>query len=195
MEQDTTDQVATLDFALQALQGQIVVLQDAQMEIVSNCEPWTVRRLASHALNNQLFWAGTVTGEETPSFEATMGAEPYDGDLGQFAGEVVPRALDMWSTDGVFDALHVTPLGEVPGTVVVNFAIIDALCHTWDLAASVGAPIEFPPEMIPTIELVVAATCTDAARDHDLIKPVPPTPADATATEHLMALAGRAIPR
>jgi uncharacterized protein (TIGR03086 family) len=195
MEQDATDQVATLDFALQALQGQIVVLQDEQMEIVSNCEPWTVRRLASHALNNQLFWAGTVTGEETVSFEATMGAEPYNGDLGQFAGEVARRALDMWSTDGVFDSNHVTPLGELPGTVVINFAIIDALCHAWDLAASVGAPIEFPPEMIPTIELVVAATCTDAARDHDLIKPVPPTPADATATEHLMALAGRAIPR
>ena len=114
MEQDATDQVATLDFALQALQGQIVVLQDEQMEIVSNCEPWTVRRLASHALNNQLFWAGTVTGEETVSFEATMGAEPYNGDLAQFAGEVARRALDMWSTDGVFDSNHVTPLGD-PG--------------------------------------------------------------------------------
>ena len=73
MEQDANDQVTTLDFGLQALEGQIVVLQDEQMEIVSNCEPWTVRRLASHALNNQLFWAGTVTGEETVSFEATMG--------------------------------------------------------------------------------------------------------------------------
>jgi len=195
MEQDANDQVATLNFALQALQGQIVVLQDEQMEIVSNCEPWTVRRLASHALNNQLFWAGTVTGEETVSFEATMGAEPYNGDLAQFAGKVARRALDMWSTDGVFDSNHVTPLGELPGTVVINFAIIDALCHAWDLAASAGAPIEFPPEMIPTIELVVAATCTDAARDHDLIKPVAPTPADATDTERLMAAAGRSISR
>ena len=195
MDPDATDQVATLDFALQALHGQVVVLQDEQMEVVSNCEPWTVRRLASHALNNQLFWAGTVTGEETVSFEATMGAEPYNGDLAQFAGEVALRALDMWSTDGVFDSNHVTPLGELPGSVVINFAIIDALCHAWDIAASVGDPIEFPPEMIPTIGLVVAATCTDAARDHDLIKPVPPTPADATDTEQLMALAGRAISR
>ncbi len=195
MGQDATNQVATLDFALRALQEQVVVLQGEQMEIVSNCEPWTVRRLASHALNNQLFWAGTVTGEETVSFEATMGAEPYSGDLGQFAGEVARRALDMWSTDGIFDSNHVTPLGELPGSVVINFAIIDALCHAWDLAASVGDPIEFPPEMIPTIALVVAATCTDAARDHDLIKPVPATPADATATEQLMALAGRVIPR
>ena len=100
-------------------------------EVRHEVEPWTVRRLASHALNNQLFWAGTVTGKETPSFEATMGAEPYDGDLGQFVSDVARRAIDMWRTDGIFDTLHVTPLGEVPGTVVINFAIIDALCHAW----------------------------------------------------------------
>ena len=105
------------------------------------------------------------------------------------------RSLAMWSTDGVLDSIHVTPLGELPGSVVINFAIIDALCHAWDLAASVGHPIEFPPEMIPTISVVVAATCTDAAREHGLIKPVPPTPADATDTERLMATAGRSIPR
>ena len=31
--------------------------------LVTNCPPWTVRRLASHALKNQLFWAGSVTGQ------------------------------------------------------------------------------------------------------------------------------------
>jgi uncharacterized protein (TIGR03086 family) len=195
MDHDSTEQLATLDFAIRGLQEQVVALADEQMEIVSNCEPWTVRRLASHALNNQLFWGGVVTGDKTPSFEETMGAVPYDGDLAQFAGEVTGRTLTMWGTDGVLDSSHVTPLGELPGSVVINFAIVDALCHAWDLAASVGHPIEFPSEMIPTISLVVAATCTDAAREHGLIKPVAPTPADATDTERLMATAGRSISR
>jgi uncharacterized protein (TIGR03086 family) len=195
MDQDSTDPLATLDFALQVLQAQVVALQAEQMDIVSNCEPWTVRRLASHALNNQLFWGGVVSGEETPSFEETMGAAPYEGDLAQYADEVPRRALAMWETDGVLDSVHATPLGELPGTAVINFAIIDALCHAWDLGASVGHPIEFPPEMIPAISLVVAATCTDAAREHDLIKAVAPTPADASDTEKLMAAAGRSISR
>ncbi len=195
MADDATDPLATLTFAEHALHAQVVSLADKQMEIVSNCEPWTVRRLASHALNNQLFWGGVVTGQETPSFEETMGAVPYEGDLARYATEVTGRALAMWSTEGVLQSFHVTPLGELPGAAVVNFAIIDALCHAWDLAASVGHPIEFPAEMIPTISLVVEATCTDAAREHDLIKPVAPTPADATRTERLMALAGRSAPR
>jgi uncharacterized protein (TIGR03086 family) len=195
MDHDSTEQLTTLDVALRALQEQVVVLQDDQMEIVSNCEPWTVRRLASHALNNQLLWAGIVTGEETVSAEDTMGAAPYDGDLAQFAGEVTGRTLAMWGTDGVLDSIHVTPLGELPGSVVINFAIIDALCHAWDLGASVGHPIEFDVEMIPTISVVVAATCTDAAREHGLIKPVASIPADATDTERLMAMSGRSISR
>jgi uncharacterized protein (TIGR03086 family) len=193
MDQDSTEQLATLDFAIRALQEQVVALADEQMEIVSNCEPWTVRRLASHALNNQLFWGGVVTGEETVSFDATMGAVPYDGDLAQYSDEVTGRALAMWETDGVLDATHVTPLGELPGSAVINFAIIDALCHAWDVAASVGQPIEFEVEMIPTISVVVAATCTDAAREHGLIKPVPSIGANATDTERLMASAGRTI--
>ena len=195
MDQHSTEQLASLDFAIRALHDQVVVLQDEQMEIVSNCDPWTVRRLASHALNNQLLWAGIVTGEETVSPEETMGAVPYEGDLARYADEVSGRTLAMWSTDGVLDSSHVTPLGELPGSVVINFAIIDALCHAWDLAASVGHPIEYPPEAIPSISLVVAATCTDAAREHGLIKPVAATPADATDTERLMATAGRSIPR
>jgi uncharacterized protein (TIGR03086 family) len=195
MDDDATEPLTTLDFSIRALQEQVVELRDDQMDIVSNCEPWTVRRLASHALNNQLFWAGVVTGEAPVSFEETMGAVAYDGDLAQYANEVVGRALAMWDTDGVLDTTHVTPLGELPGSAVVNFAIIDALCHAWDLAASVGHPIEFPPQMIPTISAVVAATCTDAARDHNLIKPVAPTAADASETERLMAAAGRSTPR
>jgi uncharacterized protein (TIGR03086 family) len=195
MDQEAAEQLATLDYAVRALRDQVVARQDAQMDVVSNCEPWTVRRLASHALNNQLLWAGIVTGQETVSPEETMGAVPYRGDLAQFADDATERSLAMWATEGVLDATHLTPLGELPGSVVINFATIDALCHAWDLAASVGQPIEFEVEMIPTISVVVAATCTDAAREHELIKRVPPIPADATDTERLMAAAGRSITR
>src|SRR6059036_336511 len=70
------NQLETLDYAVLELEGVVVKLDDAQMDTVTNCEPWTVRRLASHALNNQLLWAGLVTGQELVSVEDTMGAAP-----------------------------------------------------------------------------------------------------------------------
>ena len=168
------DQMATLQFAIGELHREVTEVDDSELDTVSNCEPWTVRRLASHALNNQLLWAGLVTGEETVTFADTMDAVAYDGNLATYADEVAERSLAMWATPGVLTTIHGTPFGELPGSVVVNFPTIDALCHAWDLSASLGRPIEFPPESIPDVTVVVEATCTDAvprARPHKRCRP------------------------
>jgi len=187
-------QMATLEFAIGELHREVVALDASELDTLTNCAPWTVRRLASHALNNQLLWAGLVTGEETVTLEDTMGAVAYDGDLATYADEVVERSLAMWATPGVLTAVHATPFGELPGSVVINFPAIDALCHAWDLAASLGCPLEFPPESIPAVTAVVEATCTDAVRALGLIKDVAPIAPDVSDTDCLMAQAGRARP-
>jgi uncharacterized protein (TIGR03086 family) len=189
------DQMATLEFATAELHREVAALGDAELEIVTNCEPWTARRLASHALNNQLLWGGLVTGEKIVTVEDTMGAIAYDGDLAAYADEVTERSLAMWKTPGVLTALHVTPFGELPGSVVITFPTIDALCHAWDLSASLGRPLEFPPQSIPAISALVEATCTDAVRALGLIKDVAPIAPDASDTDRLMARAGRARPK
>jgi len=185
------DQMATLEFAIGELRREVAALDDSEMDTVTNCEPWTVRRLASHALNNQLLWAGRVAGQQTVSVEDTVGAAPYDGDLAAYADEVAERTLATWRDPGLLIAVHKTPFGELPGSVVINFPTIDALCHAWDLTASLGRPLEFPSDWIPAIAAVVEVTCTDAAREHGLIKPVAPTAPDASDTDRLMAQAGR----
>ena len=185
------DQLATLEFALGELRREVAALEDSEMDTFTNCAPWTVRRLASHALNNQLLWAGLATGEEIVTFEDTMGAVPYDGALATYADEVAERSLAMWQTPGALTGVHATPFGDLPGSVVVNFPTIDALCHAWDLSASLGRPLEFPPEWIPAVTAVVEATCTNPIRELGLIKDIAPVAPDAGDTERLMARAGR----
>ena len=92
------------------------------MDVVTNCPPWTVRRLASHALKNQLFWAGLVTGQDLMAQDEAMAAVPYPGELAPIAAEVTARVVELWRTDGVLAAPHETPFGELPGAVVINFA-------------------------------------------------------------------------
>lgn len=185
------DQIETLEFALGELRREVTALDDTELDTITNCDPWTVRRLASHALNNQLLWAGLVTGQKTVSFEDTMGAVPYDGHLASYSDEVAERASAMWRTPGLLAATHATPFGDLPGTVVINFPTVDALCHAWDLSTSLGRPMEFPEEWIPAITAVVEVTCTDAARDHGLIGSIVLTAPGASDTDRLMALAGR----
>ena len=92
-------------------------------------------------------------------------------------------------------AQHETPFGVLPGAVVVNFAVIDAAAHAWDLSASLGRAIEFPPDTIPLMRDVVALTCNDHTIELGLVKPPTVPPVDATDTERLMAAAGRVITR
>jgi uncharacterized protein (TIGR03086 family) len=185
------DGMQTLEFAVNALQREVEALDDSQMGLGTNCDPWTVRQLASHALDNQLFWGGIVTGQQHVLMENVKAAVPHEGDLADYAGEVSQRAMAMWGTEGVLPALHVTPFGELPGAVIISFATIDALCHAWDLSASLGRPWEFPDEAIPTLTALVEMTCTDAVRAGGLIKDVAEVGPDATVTDKLMAQAGR----
>ena len=101
----------------------------------------------------------------------------------------------MWSGPEVLRSIHTTPLGDLPGTVVILFPTVDARAHAWDLSASVGRSIEFAAPAMSEISAVFAATCTDHAREIGLIQPVTEPPPDATATERLLATAGRTIRR
>ena len=170
-------------------------LDAAELDVLTNCPPWTVRRLASHVLKNQLFWAGSVTGEPLMALEESMGAVPYDDDLAPISTDVTQRVRELWRRDGVMTSQHETPFGVLPGTVVIDFAIIDAAAHAWDLSASLGRAIEFPAEWIPAMTEVVALTCTDHTIELGLVKPPTEPPEDATDTERLMAAAGRTVPR
>lgn len=189
------DRLALLTYAEDQLDRVVRGLDAAEMDVVTNCPPWTVRRLASHALKNQLFWAGTVTGRQLMMLEESMGAVPYDGDLAPYAAEITAQAVELWNRDGVLTAQHDTPFGTLPGTVVIDFAIIDAAAHAWDLSASLGRAIEFPDGTITALSDVVALTCTDHTVELGLIKPPTEVPSDATPTERLMAAAGRTIAR
>lgn len=188
------DELTLLTAAEHELSQVIAGLGADETDVVSNCPPWTVRRLASHALKNQLFWAGLVAGERLMAQEEAMAAVPYDGDLAPIADEVTTRAVQLWHTDGVMDTLHDTPFGALPGSVVVTFALVDAAAHAWDLTASLGRPLEFPADWIPGMTSVVAMTCTEHAVEIGLVKPPTDPPTGATATQRLMAAAGRTIP-
>ena len=189
------NQTALLEFGLNQLRDVVSDLDASDLDTLTNCEPWTVHRLASHALNNQLRWGGLVAGQVLVTDEATMGAVPHEGDLAVFADDVAHRASAMWRQPGVLAATHATPFGELPGSAIIMFPTIDALAHAWDLSVSVGRPIEFAPEAMPDITSLVDATCTDAVRDLGLIEAATHPPADATATERLMAISGRTVSR
>jgi hypothetical protein len=58
------DDLTLLSEAEHELSRDVAGLAADEMDIVSNCPPWTVRRLASHALKNQLRRAGSIPSSD-----------------------------------------------------------------------------------------------------------------------------------
>lgn len=185
------DQTQTLAASIDRLRGAIGELGEGDFFQPSNCEAWSVRQLASHALNNQLLWGSVVTGTPTVSLEDTMGGTPIEGDLNPVAADVAEQALAMWSTAGVLTTDHTTPFGELPGSTVINFPILDALVHAWDLSTSTGRRCELSASELAAISVVADSPFADGARAAKLIGPPVSAPDNATDTERVMAALGR----
>lgn len=189
------DQLETLKIALDQLRSVVAGLDESQMETATNCEPWTARQMASHAVNSQLLWVGFLSGTEIVSIEDTMSAKPYEGDLRPLTDDAIAQAQAAWGADGTLSKVHTTPFGELPGAAVINFPTIDAMGHAWDLANATGTTIEIPDAAIPGFAAVIENACTDGSRSMGLFREPADVPDDATATERLMAATGRTIPR
>ena len=121
-----------------------------------------------------------------------MGAVAYDGDLAAYADEVPERSA---GDVGERRCAHRRSMPRRSVSCPVRWSsispTIDALCHAWDLSASLGRPLEFPRDSMPAVTAIVDATCTDDVRALGLIKAVQQTAPDASDTDRLMAKAGR----
>lgn len=188
------DSLTLRGLAVQELGAVIASIDDSQLETVTNCEPWTVRRLASHALNVQLFWAGTVTGESLVELEDMMNAVAHEGDLGAFARTVAELTEERWARPGVLTSIHPTPFGERPGSAIIGFPTWDATIHSWDLSQALGHACELNGDRLSATTALFEAV-TGLAASVGLTQPGTEPPADATETERLMAAAGRTISR
>ncbi|MCP3936973.1 MAG: TIGR03086 family protein [Actinomycetia bacterium] len=187
--------IETLEAGLGQFRAAITNVDDVGWDTPTNCEPWSARQLASHALNSQLLWVGVLTGRELVSIGAVMKAEPFEGDLMVKADEVIAIAREAWHADGVLEAIHQTPFGELPGSVAINFPTIDSFAHSWDLSSSVGEGLDFADEVLPALEAIIAMASNEATRSMGLFAEPTDPPLDANATERLMASAGRTIRR
>ena len=190
------DQLALLTYSEDLLDRVVRGLADDEMEVDSNCPPWTIRHLASHALKNQLFWAGSVVGEDLMPLEESMAAVPYEGDLGEISarrdraggGAVAPRRGHDCGTP------HAVRRPARSGGRQLRHRRRCRPC-----LGRVGKPRPrdrvHPRDGPARLTDVFALTCNDHTVELGLIKPPTEPPADATDTERLLASAGRTIAR
>jgi uncharacterized protein (TIGR03086 family) len=163
--------------AADCFESKLEAVSDDQWDTASGCGEWTVRELVDHAI----FWQaniGTVLGA------ATSVEDGWDSIKSGIAGAL----RDPASLEGTIDA---GPMTGMPKHQGMGLATADVLLHAWDLARAIGADDTLPAEAVEAVQMGLARVPEQMLRQPMMFGPAVEVPADASAQDKLLGLAGR----
>lgn len=156
-----------------------------QFGVPTPCAAWDVAHLLEHMVVDLRLAVETLAGAplEWDSDIVREPARAFESVSGRFLEAVadVERFRNEVTVDGEV----------VSGHFFAYARYMNQILHGWDLAVATGQDAEIPREILATMERVARPFLEAMPRRPEIIGPPFEPPADATATEVFIALAGR----
>jgi uncharacterized protein (TIGR03086 family) len=121
-----------------------------------------------------------------------MGGDNLGDDFQTAYRAASDRARATFGMPGALEKMVKLPFGEMPAGVALNIAIMDVMTHACDIAKATGQTID-NNEIIETALEVGRQLITADFRVPGVFGAEQPAPAGATASEKLLAFAGRKV--
>jgi uncharacterized protein (TIGR03086 family) len=128
-----TDELASAEAALSALQHVLHPISRDELSKSTPCTEYDVMQLTDHLLNS-ITLLGGAAGAELPERDTGDSVER------QVIGAARPT-LGAWHRRGLDDTVTLGP-NELPATVAVSILSLELLVHGWDYAAATKHPID-----------------------------------------------------
>ena len=180
------DLIASLDETFQHAYVVIGGVDTEQYGDKTPCQEWTVRDLLEHMIGVVAGLGAAAAGSAPERFELA------DDPAAQF-DLAAAAALAAWRTPGVLDRVVDAGPGPMPGRVLAGINLLDTATHTWDLAVATGQPSALP-DTVATAALEASWATISPAIRNGRFGPEISVPADASATDRLVAFLGRTPP-
>jgi len=166
-------------------------VRDDQLQLTTPCRDWDVRSLLNHLVGT-LTLGEALMSDTTPPAIAPGGLPATDllGDDPAKAYRAGVDALLSAATDDAFTRIHITPMGEMPGTMLGGFTTLDIAVHGWDLATATGQPAALDDALANQVLTFARQTITDETRAPRIDNAVA-IAANASVTDQLIGFLGR----
>lgn len=175
------------DQAWSVLEHVLSMVGPGQWSNQTPCAAWDVRALVNHLVSSNLMVAAMARGEKPPPTADNLGP-----DLIAALHRTTASTREELSRPGVFERVTLTPMGEVPGLVLVIVRIVDMFVHAWDIAVATGQPTDLDPDLAA---YVIGLTETMTERpEGGAFGPALRPPPDASPADQLAAFLGRSVP-
>ncbi len=180
--------------AFASTRGVLANVSPDQVDQPTPCSSWKVRDLINHIVGGTTFFAETVETGVSPTSRTTP--DFASGDMVSEYDQGAKRAVAAFSAEGAMERVVKAPIGEVPGSVFVWIASVDAFAHGWDLAKATGQSTDLDPALASQLLDVSKVALTDDLRGPDKTKPfgyVVEVPDTATPADKLAGFLGRKV--
>jgi len=185
--------ITLLHGADQRLQALVERLTPDQLSLATPCAGWDVRATLSHTLESIEAFSAAVDGGRAPTEQQLFeGADVIGDDPIGVTKRILERSHAAWEGVTEWDDVTVqTVLGPMPIDKAIAIVTFSTLVHSWDLAWALGERVEFTAAEA-TLAEAVGNELVPATRAYGLYGPEVPAPAQASATQRVIAFTGRA---
>jgi uncharacterized protein (TIGR03086 family) len=167
---------------------------DSQMNNPSPCAGWTVRDVLNHITGGATMFAISAEQGSVPDdvIGKLMGGDNLGDDAKAAWTVASTRALAAFGEPGVLDKVVTLPFGDMPASAALSIAVFDVLTHAVDIASSTGQTVA-DVDLVETALAMGHQMVGPELRQPGVFDPEQPIAADASATDRLLAFAGRTI--
>ena len=187
---DGVDGGAQLEQILPGLGALVAQVGPAEMRLSTPCEGWSTRDLLNHVIGGAGMFADAFAGEPLVDISGRLPDVVGDDPVGAF-GQAVERFGAAAQLPGAMERVLPLPVGAMSGETFLRFAAFDLLVHSWDLATTLGAPLDPPEELVAEVERFAHVVLDPWQRDGVNFQGPATDNRDGTAMERLIAFTGR----
>jgi uncharacterized protein (TIGR03086 family) len=118
------------------------------------CAGWNLADLLAHMTVRHRGFAAAAHGQgadlaiwQPGTVAAAVAADPA-GAYSAAASGVIDAFAGADVLDAMFALPELAPDATIPGSMAIGFHLVDYVVHTWDVARSVGNPVDLPADVV-----------------------------------------------
>jgi uncharacterized protein (TIGR03086 family) len=148
--------------AMDVTAGIVASIKPEDLDNPTPCAGWRLRDLLAHIIGQYHGFAAAASGKPT-GIEAFR-PRPVTADPVASYLDAAAVVTEAFAEPGVLDRRFSLPEiragGSFPAAMAIGFHLVDEVAHGWDLAKSIGVPVEFD-EQVSEAALSIALQVPD----------------------------------
>lgn len=182
-----------LEYHARAVHDLIAGTSTEQMDDATPCAAWDTRALITHLVGGATILGGAFRGEPITGGPDAAASDLLGDDPVAAWDEAIEAFREAVDAPGALEREVTSPLGAMPGSMLLDILTFDALVHAWDLARATGQPFDPPAEIVEPAFAAAQAMLAPQMRNGDTFAAEQTPPPGATEIERLAAFTGRTV--